>query len=142
MREGQAAQGRADAEDRQGHSVFDKTDRVERSFSSLASSFPARDASTALSSFRFRTSARSRALFSRSDAIRSAARTVAARSRSTRSRSHRDKAIASPIWEGVTLIPDEVTLAANGQIKVTAVMLYAVKILRAAGFWKQQSQHA
>ena len=50
--------------------------------------------------------------------------------------------MVAPIWEGVTLIPDEVTLAANGQIKVTAVMLYAVKILRVAGFWKQQSQHA
>ena len=50
--------------------------------------------------------------------------------------------MVAPIWEGVTLIPDEVTLAANGQIKVTAVMLYAVKILRAAGFYKQQAQHA
>ena len=70
------------------NSAFDKTDRVARSFSSSASSFSARDASTALSSFRSRTSARSRALFSRSDAIRSVARTVAARSRSTRSRSH------------------------------------------------------
>ena len=26
--------------------------------------------------------------------------------------------MVAPIWEGVTLIPDEVTLAANGQIKV------------------------
>ena len=46
------------------------------------------------------------------------------------------------IWEGVTLIPDEITLAANGQIKVTAVMLHAVKILREAGFYKQQVQIA
>ena len=30
----------------------------------------------------------------------------------------------------------------NGQIKVTAVMLHAVKILREAGFYKQQLQHA
>ncbi|MDE0002709.1 MAG: hypothetical protein OXQ29_08440 [Rhodospirillaceae bacterium] len=50
--------------------------------------------------------------------------------------------MVAPVWQGVTLIPDEVTLAANGQIKVTAVMLYAVKVLRAAGFWKQQTQHA
>ena len=50
--------------------------------------------------------------------------------------------MVAPIWEGVTLISDEVTLAANGQIKVTAVMLYAVKILRAAGFYKQQAQIA
>lgn len=47
----------------------------------------------------------------------------------------------APMWEGITLIPDEVTLAANGQIKVTAVMLYAASLLRAAGFYKQQTQH-
>ena len=47
-----------------------------------------------------------------------------------------------PVWEGITLIPDEVTLAGKGQIQVTAVMLHAIKILRAAGFHKQQSQHA
>ena len=48
----------------------------------------------------------------------------------------------APIWEGVTLIPDEVTKAAEGQIRVTAVMLHAVKILRSAGFYKQQTPHA
>ena len=42
--------------------------------------------------------------------------------------------MVAPIWEGVTLIPDEVTKAANGQIVLTAVMLYAVKVLRADGF--------
>ena len=42
------------------------------------------------------------------------------------------------IWEGITLIPDEITLAKKGQIQVTAVMLHAVKILRAEGFFKQQ----
>ena len=50
--------------------------------------------------------------------------------------------MVAPIWEGVTLIPDEVTKAANGQIVVTAVMLHAVKILRASGFSKVESQHA
>ena len=50
--------------------------------------------------------------------------------------------MVAPIWEGVTLIPDEVTKAGSGQIVVTAVMLYAVKIVRAAGFYKQQTQHA
>ena len=45
--------------------------------------------------------------------------------------------MVAPIWEGVTLIPDEVTKAASGQIVITAVMLHAVKILRAAGFHKQ-----
>ena len=48
----------------------------------------------------------------------------------------------APVWEGVTLIPDEVTKASTGQIVITAVMLYAVKIIRAAGFYKQETQHA
>ena len=50
--------------------------------------------------------------------------------------------MVAPIWEGVTLIPDEITKAGTGQIVVTAVMLHAVRILRADGFWKQQTQHA
>ena len=50
--------------------------------------------------------------------------------------------MVAPVWEGVTLIPDEVTKAGTGQIVVTAVMLHAVKILRAAGFYKQQTQHS
>ena len=54
--------------------------------------------------------------------------------------SRRDMVAA--IWEGITLIPDEITLAANGQIKITAVMLHAIKILREAGFYKQQVQIA
>ena len=48
----------------------------------------------------------------------------------------------APIWEGVALIPDEITLVNKGQIKITAVMLHAVKILRADGFAKVQVQHA
>ena len=50
--------------------------------------------------------------------------------------------MVAPVWEGVSLIPDELTLADKGQIKITAVMLHAVKILREAGFYKQQTQHA
>ena len=50
--------------------------------------------------------------------------------------------MVAPVWEGVTLIPDEITKAGAGQIVVTAVMLHAVKILRTAGFYKQQTQHA
>ena len=50
--------------------------------------------------------------------------------------------MVAPIWEGISLIPDEITKAGTGQIVVTAVMLHAVKILRAAGFYKQQAQHA
>ena len=50
--------------------------------------------------------------------------------------------MVAPVWGNVTLIPDEVTKAANGQIVLTAVMLHAVKIIRAGGFYKRQSQHA
>ena len=39
-----------------------------------------------------------------------------------------------PIWEGVRLIRDEITNAANGQIQVTAVALHNFKLLRSAGF--------
>ena len=42
----------------------------------------------------------------------------------------------APIWEGVTLIPDEITKAGTGQIVVTAVMLHAIKVLRSDGFFK------
>ena len=54
--------------------------------------------------------------------------------------SRRDAVAA--IWEGISLIPDSVTLADKGQIKITAVMLHAIKILREAGFHKQQVQIA
>ena len=50
--------------------------------------------------------------------------------------------MVAPVWDGVTLIPDEITKAATGQIVITAIMLHAVKILRAGGFRKQQTQHA
>ena len=50
--------------------------------------------------------------------------------------------MVAPIWEGIAIIPDEVTKAKQGQVVVTAIMLYAVKILRTAGFYKQQTQHA
>ena len=35
----------------------------------------------------------------------------------------------APVWEGVTIIPDEVTKAKAGQIVITAVMLFAMKVL-------------
>ena len=47
-----------------------------------------------------------------------------------------------PIWDGISLVPDEITKIAEGQIRITAIMLYAVKILRTDGFHKQQLQHA
>ena len=48
--------------------------------------------------------------------------------------------MVAPVWEGVTLVPDEITKVANGQIVITAVMLYAVKVLRQADYFKQQVQ--
>ena len=50
--------------------------------------------------------------------------------------------MVAPIWQGVTLIPDEITKAAHGQIVLTAVLLHAIKVIRKAGFHKQQTQHA
>ena len=50
--------------------------------------------------------------------------------------------MVAPLWEGLTLIPDEVTKADSGEIVITAVMLHAVKILRSGGFYKFESQHA
>ena len=46
----------------------------------------------------------------------------------------------APIWEGIAIIPDEITKAKQGQIVVTAIMLSAQKLLRADGFYKQQVQ--
>ena len=50
--------------------------------------------------------------------------------------------MVAPIWEGISLIPDEITMAKQGQIVITAVMLHAVKILRKGGFHKQETQHS
>ena len=54
---------------------------------------------------------------------------------------NRRDAVAA-IWTGITLIPDEVTLAKKGQVQVTAVMLYAFQILRAAGFTNSKHKSA
>lgn len=48
----------------------------------------------------------------------------------------------APVWDGVTIIPDEVTEAAKGQVKIHAVMLYNVKVTRTAGFKRIQAQHS
>ena len=51
--------------------------------------------------------------------------------------------MVAAIWEGISIIPDEITrLADHGQIQITAVMMHSVKILRPAGFYKQQVQTA
>ena len=50
--------------------------------------------------------------------------------------------MVAPVWGAVTLIPDEVTKAASGQVVLTAVLLHAVKILRQGGFYKQETNHS
>ena len=49
-------------------------------------------------------------------------------------------AAVGPVWEGVTLIPDEVTKAATGEIVITAVMLANWAVLRAGGFAQRDIQ--
>ena len=50
--------------------------------------------------------------------------------------------MVAPVWGAVTLIPDEITKAAEGQVVLTAVLLHAVKILRTGGFFKQETNHS
>lgn len=40
----------------------------------------------------------------------------------------------APLWEGIQLVPDEVTKAATGEIVLTAVMLMNFKVTRPAGY--------
>lgn len=47
-----------------------------------------------------------------------------------------------PTWRGISLIPDEITRANVGEIAITAVLLAAFKVIRAAGFDRIQTQHA
>ena len=49
-----------------------------------------------------------------------------------------------PLWEGITLILSESdeALVKKGEILITAVLIHATKIIRADGFYKQQTQHA
>ena len=50
--------------------------------------------------------------------------------------------MVAPIWQGISLIPDEITLADKGQVKISAIMLHAIKILRTGGFYKHEAQRA
>ena len=49
--------------------------------------------------------------------------------------------MVQPTWAGVTIIVDEVSLSGKGEIEVTAMLGINTKILRAGGFYKQQTQH-
>ena len=50
--------------------------------------------------------------------------------------------MVQPLWNGVTVIVDEISGSGLGEIEVTAVLLMNTKILRKGGFYKQQTQHA
>ncbi len=50
--------------------------------------------------------------------------------------------MVQPMWRGVAIIVDEVTRSGQGEIEVTAVMLMNTKVLRAAGFYKQEANHS
>ena len=53
------------------------------------------------------------------------------------------RSMVQPVWQAVTIIVDEYgALAGKGEIEVTAVLGMNTKILRADGFYKQQTQHA
>lgn len=45
-----------------------------------------------------------------------------------------------PIWEGVTLIPDEITRVSKGEVALNAIMLHSWGLLRADGFKRQELQ--
>ena len=53
-----------------------------------------------------------------------------------------DRAVLQVLWDGVTLIPDEISRTKTGEISITAILLVATKILRASSFHKQEVQHA
>ena len=44
------------------------------------------------------------------------------------------RAAVAPVWEGLSLVRDEITQAAQGRLRLTLVMLYSFKIVRAAQF--------
>ena len=53
-----------------------------------------------------------------------------------------DRAVLQVLWDGVTLVPDEITKVKTGEIAITAILLAATKILRSDSFYKQETQHA
>ena len=49
----------------------------------------------------------------------------------------------APVWEGITIIADDVTQAKKGQLVITAVLLFSMKVLRTgAGLVKQGTDHS
>ena len=46
------------------------------------------------------------------------------------------------LWDGVTILPDEITKAATGEIMISAVLMANWKILRSDGWARIETQHA
>ena len=46
------------------------------------------------------------------------------------------------VWDGITIVVDEISQLDEGEIKLSGIMLQATKILRTGGFSKRQTQHA
>ena len=46
----------------------------------------------------------------------------------------------APLWQGVSLLHDNLTRAKQGEVTLTAVMLYSFAILRSEGFVKKGFQ--
>ena len=44
------------------------------------------------------------------------------------------------LWDGITVLVDEVSQAKAGEVVLTAILLYAFKVLREDGFRKVQAQ--
>ena len=53
-----------------------------------------------------------------------------------------DRAVLQVLWDGITIVPDEITKVKTGEIAITAILLVATKILRADSFYKQETKHA
>ena len=49
---------------------------------------------------------------------------------------------AMPLWEGIKIIADDITLASTGVIKITAILSYNFSVTRKDGFMKTQLQVA
>ena len=52
-----------------------------------------------------------------------------------------DRAVLQVLWDGISLVPDEITKAKTGEVAITAILLVATRILRADAFHKQETQH-
>ena len=53
-----------------------------------------------------------------------------------------DRAVIQVLWDGITLVPDEITKVKTGEVAITAILLTATKILRSDSFRKQETRHA